>query len=800
MRAVIVKAAADLRRRRTQTAVLTLVLFLASAAGTLALDILVAANEPFERAFSTANGAHLVVDFRGSVDEESVVSAGDRLSVTAVAGPWPVATGGIGSGGVGMFEDQRLSSRADPLGAVDRIDIAEGRWWRSDDEAVVSWDTAQVLALRIGDPLVVYAGAPKSEGEGGGGPIVVDPGRKFEMPDPLATLTIVGIARSVSAPDEAAWVSHSVVDAVAGDTGPDQRMLYRLAGAPSAADLTAAVNDIASGLPTGAVAGTSTYLDIKAGVEDTARLYVPILLAFAAFALLAAAFTIANVVSGIVLTGYREIGVMKAVGFTPGQVTAILEAQALVPALVGSIAGVAAGTVASVSTVERLTESFGLPPSFAISVPVVVGVVATSVTLAALAAVVPALQAGRLSAAHAIARGSAPSRGVAARSLGRLAGRLPASLPIRLGAASGAAHPLRSVMTLGAVVVGVAAATFALGVNLSLIRIIDQLDRTTASPVRAEIVAQNVDPAAVTAAIAANPDTERFVAIGQTSVDLGGLGEVLLVGYDGDFSGTGYETISGRLPSGPGEVAAGTNFFRRGGFAVGDTVEIVNGDLATTVTLVGELFDTGEGSDNPLVLRATMDDVLTVDPAAAISRWEIKPQPSVPPDQYAEWLGQATDGAVGTYTLGDSTQDEEFLLFLSVVAGLGIVLVVMSFGGVFNTVLLETKQRTRELAVLKAVGMAPRQVVAMVIAAVAPIGLVAGLLGVPIGLALQRAVLSYMGETFANTNIPERSFDVFGPVLLALLTLGGLAIAAVGAWLPAQRAARARIAPVLQAE
>lgn len=57
-----------------------------------------------------------------------------------------------------------------------------------------------------------------------------------------------------------------------------------------------------------------------------------------------------------------------------------------------------------------------------------------------------------------------------------------------------------------------------------------------------------------------------------------------------------------------------------------------------------------------------------------------------------------------------------------------------------------------------------------------------------------------MGETFANTNIPERSFDVFGPGLLALLGLGGLAIAVVGAWVPAQRAARARIAPVLQAE
>jgi putative ABC transport system permease protein len=83
------------------------------------------------------------------------------------------------------------------------------------------------------------------------------------------------------------------------------------------------------------------------------------------------------------------------------------------------------------------------------------------------------------------------------------------------------------------------------------------------------------------------------------------------------------------------------------------------------------------------------------------------------------------------------------------------VLVSISFGGVFNTVLLETRQRAREMAVLKAIGMAPRQVVALVVASVVPIGIVAGLLGVPIGLAFQRGVLSYMGETFANTNIPE---------------------------------------------
>jgi putative ABC transport system permease protein len=119
---------------------------------------------------------------------------------------------------------------------------------------------------------------------------------------------------------------------------------------------------------------------------------------------------------------------------------------------------------------------------------------------------------------------------------------------------------------------------------------------------------------------------------------------------------------------------------------------------------------------------------------------------------------------------------------------------------VFNTVLLETRQRTRELAILKAIGLAPRQVIAMVVASIVPLGLVAGLLGVPIGIAAQHVVLTYMGQVAAKTAVPASTFDVFAPVALLGLCLAGLAIGAVGAYLPAVRAARERIAPVLQAE
>jgi putative ABC transport system permease protein len=91
-------------------------------------------------------------------------------------------------------------------------------------------------------------------------------------------------------------------------------------------------------------------------------------------------------------------------------------------------------------------------------------------------------------------------------------------------------------------------------------------------------------------------------------------------------------------------------------------------------------------------------------------------------------------------------------------------------------------------------------VTGMVLASILPVGLLAGLIGVPIGLLAQHVVLDYMGQVAAKTSVPASVFDVFPPAAFVGLILTGLAIGAIGAFLPAQRAARARIAPVLQAE
>jgi putative ABC transport system permease protein len=96
--------------------------------------------------------------------------------------------------------------------------------------------------------------------------------------------------------------------------------------------------------------------------------------------------------------------------------------------------------------------------------------------------------------------------------------------------------------------------------------------------------------------------------------------------------------------------------------------------------------------------------------------------------------------------------------------------------------------------------MAPAQVVAMVVASVALLGLVGGIVGIPVGLVLHRVILRSMGQIATGTAIPPDFFDLIGHAVLPLLALAGMATAAMGAWAPAQWAASSGVAEVLQAE
>jgi putative ABC transport system permease protein len=114
-------------------------------------------------------------------------------------------------------------------------------------------------------------------------------------------------------------------------------------------------------------------------------------------------------------------------------------------------------------------------------------------------------------------------------------------------------------------------------------------------------------------------------------------------------------------------------------------------------------------------------------------------------------------------------------------------------------VVLQTRERVHDLGVFKAVGMTPRQTIAMVVCSVAGIGLAAGLIAIPAGIALHHYVVPVMGHA-AQTALPASVLTVYQPWELVLLAVSGLAIAVAGTLLPASWAARARTASALRAE
>jgi putative ABC transport system permease protein len=95
--------------------------------------------------------------------------------------------------------------------------------------------------------------------------------------------------------------------------------------------------------------------------------------------------------------------------------------------------------------------------------------------------------------------------------------------------------------------------------------------------------------------------------------------------------------------------------------------------------------------------------------------------------------------------------------------------------------------------------MTPRQTITLMVSTVAGIGLVAGLLAIPAGVALHQFVLPIMGNG-AHTALPSAVLHVYHAPELAVLALSGLVIAVVGALAPAGWAAKARTAVALRAE
>jgi putative ABC transport system permease protein len=777
MRPVLRKTLADVRRHKLQTAIVGFVVFLSCLTSTLALTLLVETDAPFDRAFEQQQGAHLFATFDSSLVSESQVRATMLLpQVSSAAGPWRVVPATILIAG-GRVRDIPVAGRADAGGPVDRLAIEQGRWLHGTGEVVLSRQMADETGLAAGDTL--QAASDSS----------------------FPHLRVVGVAVSIGN-DAAAWVEPGQLPATNQPDRPPAQYLvaYRLHNASTQADIAGAIAAITNAVPASALQDTSSYLDTKLNADRTTAVMIPFLLAFSVFALVASALIIANLISGAVVAGIREIGIMKSVGFTPAQVVVTFAGRTLLPSAVGCALGLPSGVALSQPFLADTAHAFGLPRTFGFAPgPDALGLAAILLVVV-VATIFGSVRAGRMSAASAIATGSAPATSGGSRQA-RLAGAIPLPRALTLGLGESLAKPIRSAMTVVAIVIGVATVTFASGLHQSLGLVASALTHDQQIQVQVYRSGETKKGGAsgptdeeTTALIAGQPGTARFVGVGHANASVPGAGESVPVwAYRGDSAWLGFVMIHGRWFNAPGEAVAPTAFFTRTGHRVGDTITADFYGTPVQLKLVGEIFDQ-QGDD--ILLRTSFDSV----PGKLVAwDYDVQLRPGTDAVRYASAIESSSPG-LSTRLNRENGVDTAFLLINSVLAGLALVLGLIAASGVFNTVVLNTREKARDFAILKAVGMTPRQVITMVLASVAVLGVIGAAIGIPAGIGLHRYIVTVMGRIATSTGIPDVFFHVFGVQTLAALAVAGVVIAMVGALLPARWAAGSRIAEVLQAE
>lgn len=250
--------------------------------------------------------------------------------------------------------------------------------------------------------------------------------------------------------------------------------------------------------------------------------------------------------------------------------------------------------------------------------------------------------------------------------------------------------------------------------------------------------------------------------------------------------------VSGRWYSGPGQVDVPRHFLTVTGTVVGDTVTISFAARQIPVRIVGEIFST-----DPLLIT-DWQPLADADPGLAPDQYAVGLRAGTSLQAYrAALLPRLGPGLVPILSaLGVTTQ---ILAMIALIGALTLLLAITAALGVLSTVMMQTRERVHDLGVLKALGMTPRQAIAMVVWWVAGTGLVAGALAVPAGIALHRYVLPVMFAA-KDTGLPASFLNVYGGWEITGLALAGLVIAVAGALLPAGWAARTPAASALRAE
>jgi putative ABC transport system permease protein len=378
------------------------------------------------------------------------------------------------------------------------------------------------------------------------------------------------------------------------------------------------------------------------------------------------------------------------------------------------------------------------------------------------------------------------------------------------------AQKRRLISTTLAVVLGVAFLTGTLVLGDTMRATFDDLfsnvNRGTDTVVRAERIGTADDTAStrlidesivsevrsIPGVAAAEPFINGYgQLIGTDHKPIGGRGPPTIAGnWVRNAKLNPFELASGRLPQADDEVVVNRGAAKDGKFGVGDTITLQT-PAPVKVKVVGlSTFGNLDSAGGATFTAFTLEGAqkLVTHQPARISSVRVAAAPGVSQAQLVHrispHLPEGTEAITGQALTAENNQsiNNDFLGFLSafLVVFAGIALLVATFS-TYNTFSIIVAQRTRESALLRALGASRRQVMLATVGEALVIGIVASVLGLAVGFGIAAGLKSLLG--LLGGNLPNGAL-IFKPATAIIGVTMGVVVTVVAGVMPARRASR----------
>lgn len=784
------KSRTDLKKRWLQVAVLAAMVLVGTAAITLAFTVDRSTSSVIGSVQEDANSADVWI----YGDPAALSQASDSPEVEEASSLSATMSGNL------TFQGELHEASVWAMSDVPEVApglLRDGRWPdpNQDDEVVIGSGLAGEAGAAIGDRLILLA--PNSRAASYEVVGIVTP--TVQVPYPKATPAVVFVSmRSLES------LAGADLEALSEDEAAELGLNFVLGVRLLAPDTTESFTAGLSGL------NATTQQEVRDDVVAESEGPAITLTVFALFAVLASGFVVAATITNHAMAQQREIGLLKAVGFTPRQTTALLVAQVLAITVPVALLGIAIGVLATPLFQWGVTDLLDASAARSVYVPTLFGVFVAVQFLVVASAILPARRAGQTRIVDAVAMGRRQV-GAGASLIARGTEGLGMPQVVVVGVKDTFTRPMRSWMTVAAIAVAAATLMMTFTFRTSLERLTDDpaligskpfelqatlLDEIT--PARdgdTAVPATSISYEDAEVVVATHPDVEAFVTDRSSLSRIGQL-DVIAHAIGGDVEAMGFNLESGRFFAAPNEAVVGFGLAQQLGLQSGDQidVEITTGAIAT-FDVVGTYF---ADEDEGIVLMHGLDTLQALDPTVEPGELDIKLLDRADLETVVADIAAASRGAlaVADLTREADANISEGRRLIAPMTLLGAALALLAAANLLSSLVFSVRERTAEFGILKAIGFTPRQVIAIVMVGVAPLALIGTIVGAPLGYWLIDQLMRSQAEAHQPSNI----IVLPGVPWLVALVVIALAISFVGALLPALRAGRLGVSEALREE